>query len=129
MGPSLRPAAAGPIRTRATAEPLVTPPNRATRPFLQPIVTGEEPQLGQLRTPGSKGSARNVTPDQLQRMMQELDEHVDIAAAQNATGAADYGAFSGAAGVQPGVSAPLAGASTYRCVSSNLTYFSLRHRC
>ncbi len=114
MGPSSRPAAP-PVRTRAAAEPLVTPPSRAARPFLQPIVIGEEPQLGQLRTPGSKGSARNVTPDQLQRMMEELDEHVDAAAAQTATGAADYGAFAGAAGVQPGVSP--AGANTYRCVS------------
>ncbi|KAL4514510.1 hypothetical protein Ndes2437B_g01024 [Nannochloris sp. 'desiccata'] len=112
MGPSSRPAAP-PARTRSAAEPLVTPPSRAARPFLQPIVTGEEPQQGLLRTPGSKGSARNVTPDQLQRMMEELDEHVDAAAAQTATGAADYGAFAGASGVQPGVSS-LGGGNTYR---------------
>jgi hypothetical protein len=114
MGPSSRPAAQ-PIRNRPTAEPLVTPPSRAARPFLQPIITGEEPQLGQLRTPGSKGSAKNVTPDQLQRMMEELDEHVDAAAAQTATGATDYGAFAGASAVQPGVPS-LGGANTYRRV-------------
>ncbi len=117
MGPSSRPAAT-PARRRAPPEPLVTPPSRAARPFLQPIVTGEEQQLGQLRTPGSKGSARNVTPDQLQRMMEELDDHVDAAAAQTATGAADFGAFAGTSGVQPGVSL-LAGGNTYRCVLSS----------
>lgn len=127
MGPSSRPAAP-PARIRPPPEPLVTPPSRAARPFLQPVATGEEPQLGQLRTPGSKGSAKNVTPDQLQRMIEELDEHVDAAAAQPATGAADYGAFAGASGVQPGA---LLGANTYRCgfLDSNIRnlFVALQH--
>ena len=114
FGPSKRPA--GPptgVQPRpAGIEPLaVTPPSRTTRPMLQPVSTPGEAQPGQLRTAGSKGSARNVTPDQLQRMIQELEDHVD--AAQAPQGAADFGAFPGGAAVQAGVT-PSAATNKYR---------------
>ena len=116
MGPAVRPVVAPLVGGQPRApEPLVTPPSKTTRSIMQPITIGEDVLSGQLQTPGSRGSARNVTPDQLHRMMLELDEHVD-AAAQNAMGGpGEYGAgFAGATGgVQPGVPS-LSPANTYR---------------
>lgn len=117
MGPSAtaRVPLAPPLPGQARApELVVTPPSKTVRPMLQPIIIGEEPLGGQLHTPGSRGSARNVTPDQLQRMMLELDQHVDAAAQTAMGGPGEYGAaFPGGAGVQPGVPS-LSPASTYR---------------
>ena len=69
------------LASHRPAEPLVTPPpTTRSRAFLKPITVTEEPlysgQQAQARTPGS---ARHVTPDQLQRMMYELDSAADSA--------------------------------------------------
>lgn len=95
-------------------EPLITPPSKSTRPFVQATGLPEESQGAQLPfTPGSRGSkGGNVTPDQLQRILQEFDDQVNAstaAANSHAPAGQDFVAFG-----SPAVAVHPSPSNTYR---------------
>lgn len=95
-------------------EPLLTPPNRATRPLGLSITApggAEEvgPPSASLFTPGSRSSRGNVTPEQLQQILQDFEDQANATAAVTGSGqvpgAGDF--FGGQATLTPS-------ANTYR---------------